>query len=358
MTTNAQGETVGISGAVENTKTLTVIVPSYNVETCLGRCITSLLSIDKTDDIEIIIVDDGSQDGTAQLADTYAAQNNQCIRVIHQENAGHGGAVNTGVAAARGLYTKIVDADDWVDAAAYKEVMSFLREQAKNTAPVDLVLTNYVYENQAKKLPRVMSFKHSIDTNKILTWDNVRDFYISQYLLMHTMIYKTSVLRKSGMKLPEHTFYVDFIYAYQPLPYVKTLTYLDVDFYRYFIGREGQSVEKETMIRRVDQLIRVNRLMVQATPEKETVPRGLYRYMIHFLSIDCVVTSVFLILSKKKENYEAKNQLWNYIKEYSPQISKDVRSTLLCLAVNLPGKTGRFAVRAGYLVARSAVGFN
>ena len=99
---------------------------------------------------------------------------------------------------------------------------------------------------------------------------------------------------------------MDFIYAYQPFPWVKTMKYLDTPFYHYFIGRDGQSVQTDVMIRRVDQLRLVNQCMVRATPEHDTVPDGLYRYMIHFLAIESSVASVFMILSRDPENYEKK----------------------------------------------------
>ena len=100
-----------------------------------------------------------------------------------------------------------------------------------------------------------------------------------------------------------------FIYAYQPFPWVKSLQYVDTPFYHYFIGRDGQSVQTDVMIRRVDQLRLVNQCMVHATPERGTVPDGLYRYMIHFLAIESSVASVFMILSREPENYEKKKAM-------------------------------------------------
>lgn len=343
---------------VVKSKTLTVVVPSYNVESCLRRCTNSLLNCESTADLEVIIVDDGSTDSTPALADSIAAISEGVIRVIHQKNKGHGGAVNAGIAAARGLYIKIVDADDWLDADAYAKVLSLLRTQAVQTSPVDMILTNYVYEKKAEDIQTVINYKHAIPAGRVLTWDDLRTFYVNQYLLMHAIIYRTDILRESRTVLPEHTFYVDFIYAYQPLPYVKTMVYLNVDFYRYFIGRSGQSVEKETMIRRVDQLLRVNELMVHVTPDKSTVSQGLYKYMIHFLSINCVVTSLFLILSRRKGNYALKDRMWEDLYNYSPQISHDVRKTTMARAINMPGPLGRSLVRWGYTISNHFVGFN
>ena len=193
---------------------------------------------------------------------------------------------------------------------------------------------------------------------EIQGWDDLGRFGIAEYILMHALIFRTEVVRASGMRLPEHTFYVDFIYAYQPFTQVRTILYLDMPFYHYFIGREGQSVQTDVMIRRVNQLRLVNRRMVEATPEPGTVPDGLYRYMIHFLAIESSVTSVFLILSRDPENYKLKDQLWADLDAASPAISHDVRKKLIARAINLPGSVGRWIIRQGYRIAEGIVGFN
>ena len=94
-------------------KILSFAVPCYNSEAYMRKCIDSLLP--GGEDVEIIIVDDGSSDGTAAIADEYEAKYPGICRAIHQENAGHGGAVNTGITNARGMYFKVVDSDDWLD---------------------------------------------------------------------------------------------------------------------------------------------------------------------------------------------------------------------------------------------------
>lgn len=343
---------------METAKTLTFVVPAFNMEEYLERCVNSLLSTQRTDDIEVIIVDDGSSDGTAKLADSYANRIPEVVRVIHQPNKGHGGAVNTGVAQARGMYVKVVDADDWVGPEALSRVMDTLRAQIDAETPLDLIITDYVYDKVGKRRKHVVRFNRVMDSDTVLSWDDLKRFGIAQYMIMHTLIFRTQVVRDSGMRLPEHTFYVDFIYSYQPFPWVKTLTYLDTPLYHYFIGRDGQSVQTDVMIRRVDQLRLVNRRMVEATPEPGTVPDGLYRYMIHFLAIQSSVTSVFLILSRKPDNYAAKDAMWDEIDKASSAIGRDVRRKMISRLLNLPGSVGRFIIRCGYHIANDVIGFN
>ena len=80
--------------------------------------------------------------------------------------------------------------------------------------------------------------------------------------MMHSVIYRTQMLKDCALELPKHTFYVDNIYVYHPLPYVKKMYYLDVNFYRYYIGREGQSVQEKVMIGRIDQQLRVTKIII------------------------------------------------------------------------------------------------
>lgn len=343
---------------MQEKKTLTFVVPAYNMETYLGRCVESLIAAKRNDDIEVLIIDDGSSDGTLAMAKSFEQRHPGVVRAIHQDNKGHGGAVNTGIAAASGMYVKVVDADDWVGAESLELVMATLREEAERTDPIDMLVTNYVYDKVGKIVKHVVNFRRAMKSDERLTWNDLGHFGLAEYILMHALTFRTAVVRASGMQLPEHTFYVDFIYAYQPFPWVKTIKYLDTPFYHYFIGRDGQSVQTDVMIRRVDQLRLVNQYMVRATPERGTVPEGLYRYMIHFLAIETSVASVFMILSRKPENYAKKKEMWADIKAYSPSMYADVRRKAMSRALNLRGSISRFVIRNGYFVAEHVVGFN
>lgn len=339
-------------------KTITFVVPAFNMSTYLERCVSSLTAIRERDDIEVLIVDDGSSDGTPELADQLAQAQPGVVRVIHQTNRGHGGAVNTGIANAQGIYLKVVDADDWVGADSLAQVVDAMRRQRTSNEPIDLFVTDYVYDKVGKKRKHVVKFHNVMTSDQRLSWDDLKHFGIAQYMIMHALTFRTDILRQAQTQLPEHTFYVDFIYAYQPFPWVKSLMYIDTPFYHYFIGRDGQSVQTDVMIRRVDQLVRVNRAMVNATPEQGAVPDGLYQYMIHFLSIESVVSSVFLILSRNPANYQIKKELWDNLRSASPSISHDVRRQLPSRAINLPGSLGRWIIRMGYRVAEHVIGFN
>lgn len=291
-------------------KLLTITVPCYNSQDYLDRCMESLLV--GGEDVEILIVDDGSTDRTAEMADAYAQKYPAIVKVIHKQNGGHGSAVNAGIAGATGLFFKVVDSDDWVKEESYYEILQALRELVASGQQIDMLLANYVYEKQGEKRKKVVSFRHALPKNEIFTWDQVRHFNKTQYILMHSIIYRTKLLHDCGLELPEHTFYVDNIFAFNPLPYVKKIYYIDTNFYRYYIGRADQSVNEKVMIGRVDQQIKVNKLMVDYLTTTKITNRKTYNYMVKYLDIITTVSSIMLIRARTEEAIEKKEELWAY----------------------------------------------
>ncbi len=337
-------------------KLLSIAIPSYNSQDYMEHCIESLLV--GGEDVEILIVDDGSKDKTAEIADAYAAKYPTICRAIHQENGGHGEAVNAGIRNATGLYFKVVDSDDWVDAEAYAKILDKLREFSKDgKAELDMLLANYVYEKEGAKHKQVMR-QTGVPKDKVFTWSDVKHFFKGHYILMHSVIYRTELLHECELELPKHTFYVDNIYVYNPLPYVKTMYYIDVDFYRYFIGRSDQSVNETVMIRRMDQQERVNKLMVDKYDLWQINNKKCRQYMFNYLEIITTITSIMCIISGTEEHLKTKADLWAYIKEKDERLYKKLRRGLLGVVMNLPGKVGRKISVGIYKLAQKVVGFN
>jgi glycosyltransferase involved in cell wall biosynthesis len=325
----------------------------------MRKCIDSLLS--GGEDVEIIIVNDGSSDNTIDIAEEYRERFPNIVKVVNKENGGHGSGVNAGIERARGLYYKVVDSDDWVNEAAYMKILEKLHELTENGTPVDMFVSNFVYEKEGEKRKKVMSYHHALPQNRIFGWKDVRHFRVGQYILMHSVIYRTNLLRECGLKLPEHTFYVDNIFVFNPLPYVKTMYYLDVNFYRYYIGRSDQSVNEQVMISRIDQQIKVNKLMVDYYIEQKQriVANGkVRRYMMNYLDIITTVSSVLLIRSGDMENLEKKKELWKYIKDHDIMLWMRLRGGILGSAMNLPGKVGRRISVDGYKICQRIFHFN
>jgi glycosyltransferase involved in cell wall biosynthesis len=337
-------------------KLLTVTVPCYNSEAYMVKCIESLLP--GGEDVEILIVDDGSTDKTAEIAERYAKEYPSIIRTIHKENGGHGSAVNTGIENATGIYFKVVDSDDWVRLESYMKILSSLREIVGGQQVIDMVISNFVYEKEGKKRKKVIAFKHVLPNEEVFTWDEVGHFNMTQYFLMHSVIYRTKLLRECGLKLPEHTFYVDNIFVFNPLPYVRNMYYIDTNFYRYYIGRADQSVHESVMIQRIDQQILVNKLMIDYLTSTKVANKKTYRYMVKYLDIITTVSSIMLIRAKTDEALEKKKELWEYLKKKDRKLYNRLRHGLMGQTMNLPGKGGRKISTGLYKLAQKFVQFN
>ena len=340
-------------------KLLTFAVPCYNSAAYMEKCVASLLP--GGEEVEILIIDDGSTDETAEIADRLEREHPTVIRAIHKPNGGHGSAVNTGITNARGIYFKVVDSDDCVREDAYQEILQKLHELTGGSRTLDMLISNFVYDKAAEKHHKVMHYRHILPRNEFFTWSDIHHFYKGHYILMHSVIFRTKLLRECGIRLPEHTFYVDNLYVFEPLPYVKTMYYLDVNFYRYYIGRADQSVNEKVMIGRIDQQIKVNKLMVDYYVEE--MPRihanvKVKRYMRNYLDIITTISSVLLIRSELEENLEKKKELWAYIKDKDKWLWARLRYGLLGNAMNLPGKGGRKISVDGYKICQRIFHFN
>ena len=337
-------------------KLLSVAIPCYNSEAYMSKCINSLLI--GGEEVEIIIVDDGSSDRTAEIADDYAEKYPTIVKAIHQENGGHGQAVNTGIKNATGLYFKVVDSDDWVDEEALYKILDVLKTFENEEKQVDMLLANYVYEKEGMEHKKVIEYKNVLPQEEIFGWNDVKHFHLGQYILMHSVIYRTDFLKLCQLRLPKHTFYVDNIYVYYPLPHVRKMYYMDVDFYRYYIGREDQSVNEKVMISRVDQQIFVTKTMIDMYQLKDIGSKKLRQYMLNYLAIMMTVSSILCIRSKNKENLEKKKELWQYLKKKDMRSFIRIRYGILGQTMNIPGKSGRKISSLVYIVARRLIGFN
>ena len=271
--------------------------------------------------------------------------------------------MNSGLEAATGLYYKVVDSDDWLDNDAMNTIMPYLREQKirfeqTGATATDLVIANYVYEKVSEVSHSTILFSNVFPTYREFGWTDVVRFNPSQYLLMHSVIYRTEMLRSMGLKLPEHCFYVDNIFVYVPLPHVKTMRYFDVDMYRYFIGREDQSVNEKIMLSRIDQQIRITKVMIDSVDLSSVENKRLRSYMKNYLSMMMCICSVFLRMEKTSENEAKRADVWAYLRAKDEELYHDVRRSVLNLATNIPTDVGRMVGITGYHIAQKIFKFN
>lgn len=243
-------------------KILSVVIPAYNMENFIEKTLDSLICGEYMDKLEVLIIDDGSKDNTAALAQKYVDKYPNTFILVSKENGGHGSALNKGIELATGKYYRPLDADDWVDTEALKAVMKDME-----TKDADMVLTNFkkIYEKSGKEVNvriqncwnmREISSGQAIPKpgRETLVYGKVYDFdkqlwdYSKQYLFHHVS-YRTSILKDNNIRFDEHVFYDDMEYDIFPLIYVKTVLPIDRYLYQYRLEREGQSVDESSFIR-------------------------------------------------------------------------------------------------------------
>lgn len=229
-------------------KVLSLIVPAYNSEKFLDKCILSFCDESVLEALDIIIVNDGSTDATSAIAERYCQLYPNSIRLISQVNKGHGGALNTGFSAAKGKYLKPIDADDWIETQNLPTLIAFLRH-----CDSDVILThcNMVDISNGsitamKSYPEHYGQPISID-DLMAQWQN---FY--QAATFHSIAYNTAFYQKHNNQLTEHVFYEDNEYATIPFCYADTVTPLDLFLYDYRVGDVNQSISISNQVKRLD----------------------------------------------------------------------------------------------------------
>ena len=321
-------------------KYITFTIPSYNSQDYMKHVIDNLVAVG--DDIEVIIVNDGSKDDTGKIADEYEKKYPTIVKAIQKENGGHGSGVMAGLRNASGLFYKVVDSDDWVETQDVITMVDLIKKHLAEGADIDLYITNYVYEHASDNSQYSMNYRKYLPIDTVFTWNDIKRIGLETVFLMHSLMYKTEKLRESGMNLPNHTFYVDDIYAYVPLPFMKNLYYHDLDFYHYFIGRADQSINYGTMCKRYEQQVRVFKIMFESNSlEKlKTFPKHLYQYMWQFLMIIGAVT--FMTIVGTKEDKEIRKKFFKDFQKELKGIDKKLFNKLryrtpLIIAFLIPG---------------------
>ena len=338
-------------------KLISFAVPCYNSASYMDKCILSLLKAGE--DAEIIIVNDGStKDNTKEIADRYASEYPSIIKAVHKENGGHGDAVNFGLKNATGKYFKVVDSDDWVDENALSKMMDLIRSFEADKEP-DAIISNYVYEHVEDNSQKLVNYRKEFPVGRLFNFEESKPFAVGKFIAMHSLTYKTQLLKDINLELPKHTFYVDNIFICKPLPFVKSFYYLDVDFYRYFIGRADQSVAESVIMKRIDQHIRVTEIIVEDCDLNSIskISQKLYKYILSHVSILITINSIYLIKINTPESFEKKRKHWEKIKQTDPETYKKCKRKFVGIASSNNKLVCKFC-KAVYVIVRKIFKFN
>lgn len=335
-------------------KLLTVTVPCYNSQDYMENCINSLLKGGER--VEIIIIDDGSKDNTGAIADRYAQEHPSIVRVIHQENGGHGEGINQGLRHATGTYFKVVDSDDTLSG----DFVPFLDklEECEKQGGIDLMVTNYYYVHSDGKGDRSINYSNALPRGKIFGWGDTRAFLPHELLTIHSCTFRTENMRKWGEDLPKHVFYEDNLMVCKTLPFVQKMYYMNVDLYRYWIGRPDQSVQKEVMKKRYHHQILVTEKCFAAFRLDEVQEPMLKKYLKHELFIMFGISILYARLNKSKETDEALDTMWATCAAWDEKWSHHYRNGTPLWWICLPGRGGQEFCAFIYWLANKVVRFN
>lgn len=335
---------------------VTFVIPCYNSASFMSRAIESLLTADHP--CEILLVNDGSSDNTSEIAHDYAARYDQII-AIDQENANWGGVVNHGIELARGTYFKILDSDDYMDEGALRLVLDALSLAVEAETPPDLLITNYVYDHLASNSQRVMQYRSFFPAGRVFTWKEMGRQGQDKFIMIHAAWYKTSILRESGVKLPTGVSYMDSLLLLHPMPFVKTLFYMNVEPYHYLIGREGQSVEIDVVKKQIDQQLLASRLAIEDidyAPLYEREP-NCATLMTGYISCMMSTSTIHLFMIGTPEALRKNDELWELLRTRNPELYKNVCHSWAGRA-NRKTALGRLLARGGYAIGRMIYKFS
>ncbi len=266
---------------------------------------------------------------------------------------------DTGLAAATGEYFKVVDSDDWFDEDSYMKLLDTIGDFLEKADEPDLIICNYTYNHLDEGKTKTINYRNVFPVEQMCGWNDIKFFKPSQYLIMHALVYSTEMLKECGVVLPEHTFYVDNILAYYPLPYAKKLYYMDMPLYQYYLGRPDQSVNEQVMISRIEQQIRVTKIIAECVDLNKVKAQSpkLAEYMCRNVSIMMAISSIHLLLTGDALALARFHALWTDMKHEHRALYYRLRYTKLSGFTNLPGHLGKKITIGGYRIAKKIYKF-
>jgi glycosyltransferase involved in cell wall biosynthesis len=298
-------------------KILTFVVPSYHCASFLPKCITSLAHPQLLDQLEILIVNDGSTDDTLKVAEELEKQYPNAVRVISQENRGHGGALNTGCAAASGKYLKVIDADDWIETDNLPEFL-----KALENCEADVVLTHhYTRDISTGEIKKWKSYpeKFGVSYTMEQIMEVPRNF--DRSLTFHGITYRTDFYRRNGMQLSEKVFYEDHEYATVPCCYAASVVPLDLFLYDYRIGDTQQSVSDANQLKRLSHMEAVLQRLLKEYQKlrlpEDSAGRQFYEMKAQGVLL-AYITTVMLVEPDRKKGRSLGKEMMNRFQRELP----------------------------------------
>lgn len=309
---------------------LTITIPSYNAEKTLEKCLQSMLKSEYSYLTEILVINDGSKDKTAEIGKLYqditTINGNSIVKIINKENGGHGSGINKGIELAKGKYFKVVDADDWLEEDTYNELLKKLINEDS-----DLVLTDLCEARSFEEKPTILDYYSNLESEKIYHFDEIcvgEAGFKEWGPMLPTATYKLKCLKQAKFKLFEKTFYVDMIYNAYSIIYIDTVKKYDLNIYRYYIGNEGQSVSTEGLKKHYKNHEDVSIELMRIVSEDTRLSKNKREYVLKRLCLPMVYVQYYIVLDlfksrKKFLIFEKRAKEYKQLMKY-PEFNKRV----------------------------------
>ena len=238
-------------------KILSIIIPTYNMAALLPRCLDSLTASGVLDDLDILVVNDGSTDSSRAVAYSYAERYPQSIKVVDKKNGNYGSTINAALPLAVGEYVKVLDSDDWFDS---QELAKYVAELKSLEQEVDVSVTHFlmIHEGGRTETVKYQNYGREPYTyGKVYNLDKVLGDGFIRYFLMHSLTYRTQLLRDHGYRQTEGISYTDIQWSSYPFFWAGSIVFHDLVVYRYNMDREGQTMDPAVIRKSLPQLERM-----------------------------------------------------------------------------------------------------
>lgn len=235
-------------------KVLSISIAAYNIEKFIRHTLDSFIIEEIINDIEVIIVNDGSKDKTSQIAHEYQEKYKGLFRVIDKENGGYGSTINEAVKIAEGKYFKTIDGDDWVDESGFVKLVKYL-----DHCDDDMVISGFarVSDKNGKIIPT-----YYVNADYEVT-HSFEEANMKQDIYMQGISFKTSILKEIDLEITKHCFYTDIEYILTPIPYINTVSFIDANVYMYRVAVNEQSMSIAGKKKHIDEQLKIYQKMIR-----------------------------------------------------------------------------------------------
>lgn len=304
-----------------STKVLSIIIPMYNMENYIGKCLQSLLDIptECLESIDIIVVNDGSKDQSLRIATSYQKKYPEVIRVIDKENGNYGSCINAGLAKALGTYVKVLDSDDYFSSVG----LSAILEKISSIPVMDMIITDFDIINANDEITNHVSFHLKKEKCLLFNdiWKKISD------IQMHAIIYRTELFKEINYHQTEGISYTDQEWCYYPMVKIQTVYYVNNVLYKYLLGREGQTMSENVLKKKISNLEIVANKMLKhfSLLDKNKLSRERYLLLRKRILVRYKDIYRLYLIGFKKEEFDAKafDELDSFVKQ-----NKDIYSLL------------------------------